>query len=357
MSQPEGAAHALRHAEERARQRLSADARTAELAGAVFEPVPDGLSNHGWRVRTARLDCFVRLARDGTQQLGADPHAECVVLREVARAGIAPPIVRCDPGAQLLVTQWIESAGASGAGSRASGLSGKSVTRQDAECEPTGTYLRRLLPGRSRSPRGRDERTIAVAARLAELHALVPPPATRAVDFATQARQLEHTAGLEGSGALLQSAAAVAFDALAAAPQDRALCHHDLHALNMLFDADGRLWLIDWEYAGLNDPVYDLASYVRQHGLPRAQRLHLLDAYRHAGGRAIDPARLEWACWTFDYVQWLWYRAAPLATDAGTTDALAMERRALALQASLRRRARNLLRCNNPQSAFDNARV
>jgi thiamine kinase-like enzyme len=314
---------ALRRAEQRARERLAADARTAELAHAVFEHVPDGLSNHGWRVRSERLDCFVRLAREGTHELGADHRAECFVLHEVARAGIAPPVVRCDPAQQLLVTRWIES-------------------------QPTGGTLRRGSGSR---------RLAAVAARLVELHRLAPPRATRSVDFARQASQLERAAQLQGSDAPLQATATAAFAALAATRENAVLCHHDLHARNLLFAPAGQLWLIDWEYAGLNDPVYDLASYARQHDLPAAQRQRLLQAYRHAGGRSVDPARLEWACWTFDYVQWLWYRAAPIATDAATIDAAAMERHALALEASLRRRARNLLRCNNRQSTAGNARV
>jgi len=36
------------------------------------------------------------------------------------------------------------------------------------------------------------------------------------------------------------------------------LCHNDPYHLNFL--EDGSLWLIDWEYAGMGDPMYDLAS-------------------------------------------------------------------------------------------------
>lgn len=35
-------------------------------------------------------------------------------------------------------------------------------------------------------------------------------------------------------------------------------CHLDLHAGNILDDGS-RLWLIDWEYGGMSDPLFDLA--------------------------------------------------------------------------------------------------
>ncbi|MGI5893076.1 MAG: phosphotransferase [Candidatus Merdivicinus sp.] len=38
-------------------------------------------------------------------------------------------------------------------------------------------------------------------------------------------------------------------------------CHNDLLAFNLVKDGEGRLYLIDWEYAGINDPMFDLASY------------------------------------------------------------------------------------------------
>lgn len=37
------------------------------------------------------------------------------------------------------------------------------------------------------------------------------------------------------------------------------LCHNDPYHRNVLTDGD-RLWMIDWEFAGINDPLYDLAG-------------------------------------------------------------------------------------------------
>jgi len=37
-------------------------------------------------------------------------------------------------------------------------------------------------------------------------------------------------------------------------------CHNDLVAENFVQDVYGEIYLIDWEYSGMNDPVWDLAS-------------------------------------------------------------------------------------------------
>ena len=37
-------------------------------------------------------------------------------------------------------------------------------------------------------------------------------------------------------------------------------CHNDLHTANFIADGD-RLWLLDWEYAGMNDRYFDLGNF------------------------------------------------------------------------------------------------
>jgi thiamine kinase-like enzyme len=285
-----------------ARERLAADSRTAALAAAPFVAVPGGLSNHGWRVRAGALDCFVRLARPGAESLGADRHAECRLLQLVAHAGIAPPVVRCDPAARLLVTRWIDE------------------EQADAMSRGSAVRLR------------------AVAAQLVCLHALRAAEGSRRVDFAARAAALESLlAPVVRAGSLAEVARGV-FARLAADARTDVLCHHDLHALNLLFDRAGRLWVVDWEYAGLGDPVYDLASFASQHRLGRRAEDRLVAAYRDVGGQ-VDPARVPLARWAFDYVQWLWYRAACAATAPGAGAGDELARRARRLGRSLRQRA------------------
>ena len=54
--------------------------------------------------------------------------------------------------------------------------------------------------------------------------------------------------------------------------------HNDLLPGNLLDDGD-RLWLIDWEYAGFNSPLFDLANLASNNDLAPDQEDGLLEAY------------------------------------------------------------------------------
>ena len=58
-------------------------------------------------------------------------------------------------------------------------------------------------------------------------------------------------------------------------------CHNDLLAGNIIDDGD-RLWLIDWDYAGFNSPLFDLANLASNNDLSRDQEDWLLAAYYDA---------------------------------------------------------------------------
>lgn len=44
-------------------------------------------------------------------------------------------------------------------------------------------------------------------------------------------------------------------------------CHNDLVAENFIKSNDEEMYLIDWEYGGMNDPMWDLAAYCLENGL------------------------------------------------------------------------------------------
>jgi thiamine kinase-like enzyme len=92
------------------------------------------------------------------------------------------------------------------------------------------------------------------------------------------------------------------------------LCHNDIHALNVVDTADGErgLRLIDWEYAGLGEKMFDLASLCIYHRYDQAQREQLLSAY-DAQSDTLSAQRLELACWLFEYIRDLWTQVRSLA--------------------------------------------
>lgn len=48
--------------------------------------------------------------------------------------------------------------------------------------------------------------------------------------------------------------------ALAAGPLPTKACHCDTCAENFLLDNNDRMWLVDWEYCGMSDPLWDLGN-------------------------------------------------------------------------------------------------
>ncbi len=54
--------------------------------------------------------------------------------------------------------------------------------------------------------------------------------------------------------------------------------HNDLLPANFIDDG-ARLWLIDWDYAGFNSPLFDLGGLASNNGLSRAQEDWLLETY------------------------------------------------------------------------------
>ena len=54
--------------------------------------------------------------------------------------------------------------------------------------------------------------------------------------------------------------------------------HNDLLPANFLHDGN-RLWLIDWDYAGFNSPLFDLGGLAANNDLSSAQEAHVLASY------------------------------------------------------------------------------
>ncbi len=75
---------------------------------------------------------------------------------------------------------------------------------------------------------------------------------------------------------------------LAVGPVDVVFAHNDLLPGNFIDDGE-RLWLIDWDYAGFNTPVFDLANLASNANFDREQEAWLLHTYygRHPDERLM----------------------------------------------------------------------
>lgn len=56
-------------------------------------------------------------------------------------------------------------------------------------------------------------------------------------------------------------------------------CHNDTVPENFIIDGNGKAYLIDWEYSGMNDPSWDVAAYIIESKLTEEAILYLLSDY------------------------------------------------------------------------------
>jgi thiamine kinase-like enzyme len=78
----------------------------------------------------------------------------------------------------------------------------------------------------------------------------------------------------------------------AVGPVDILFGHNDLLAANLIDDGE-RLWLIDWEYAGFNSPLFDLANLATNNELGADLETALLESY--FGGAVAPPTQRGFA--------------------------------------------------------------
>ena len=68
-------------------------------------------------------------------------------------------------------------------------------------------------------------------------------------------------------------------DRLAALGSVLTPCHNDAVPENFVKAGDGRLWLIDWEYSGMNDPMADFAALFIENDFPEERQEYVLGKY------------------------------------------------------------------------------
>ena len=94
-------------------------------------------------------------------------------------------------------------------------------------------------------------------------------------------------AGYDAILAILEKARA----ALEAFPVDLAPCHCDPLCENFL-DTGDRMIIVDWEYSGMNDPMWDIADLIIEAELgPKAEQ-ELLQAYFNGDPSPIEFGRI-----------------------------------------------------------------
>ena len=229
-----------------------------------------GLTNRTYHVRSGEKECVLRIDADHTSSVLADRSCELEILKKAGEAGVAPRVVYSDIERGILLTEF---------------LSGP--VWQEADLE-TPDYIE------------------ALADVLRRVHAL--PLCGLQVDLNSSARR--YAEGLQSRHGP-HDFATRCVDIISSIPgrDTFVCCHNDVVAGNIIGLAPARM--IDWEYAGDNDPLFDLASVVGYHNLSKQRAQHLLSAYAGGTDSELEEYLAE-QLRLYDAIQWLWLAARHL---------------------------------------------
>ncbi|WP_027218227.1 choline/ethanolamine kinase family protein [Butyrivibrio fibrisolvens] len=86
----------------------------------------------------------------------------------------------------------------------------------------------------------------------------------------------------------------------------RVPCHNDSLVGNWVLDGEGRLYLVDWEYSGMNEPMWDLSCLSIEIGYSQENDEELLTAYFGRKASLEEKKRFVAAKLYVDYLWTLW---------------------------------------------------
>ncbi len=262
----------------------------------VIQAMGAGLVNESYRVDRGGRSYSLRVPTAHAAELGLDREWECRVLQSAAAAGLAPVIERCAPHEGILVARWVQ---------------GRSWTPEEVR-------------------RGQNiDRIATLMRRIHALTALHGPRRMSPADWiAHYCAALERHGGIEALE--LQPLVRRHLAALGKLnPPAAVLCHSDLHPQNLI-EGDRGLILLDWEYAHVSEPWWDLAGWICNNDLGPDSAQRLLTGYLDRRATAFEAERLGLLVWLYDYVCLLWSELYSRLRPADAANGMADRARLLA---------------------------
>ncbi len=248
----------------------------------TVEDLSGGLTNRNLKVTTPDGVYVARLNLSDSALLDIDREAEALNTRAAETAGVGAPYVDFRPDLGLLVIGFIE---------------GRTFT--DADLRKPGTLDRvaRALRTLHSGPRFQNDfdmfvRQPTYLRTCIERGFKIPDSYA---DFA------EEFARIQG--------------ALAINPVDSVPCNNDLLAGNIVDDGT-KLWLIDYEYSGNNDPYFELGNCWTECGLDDDHLSELVTAYvGHESPALFARTRLRAVTSRYGWSLWGFIQAATRGDD------------------------------------------
>ena len=216
--------------------------RVPELAGRelTLTALSGGITNRNYLVTVdgRRERYVIRLAGNDTHLLGISREVEHAATVAAAGVGVGPEVVEFIRPEGYLVTRFIE---------------GRRVS--DAEAREPET-LARVANSLRRIHHGPPIPGLFIPLRIVEAY--------RALAGARGVRIPVEYELASAIGRRIELACL-------ADPVELRPCHNDLLSANFIDDGS-RIRIVDWEYAGMGDPSFDLANFSVNHGLGAGRR-------------------------------------------------------------------------------------
>jgi thiamine kinase-like enzyme len=240
-------------------QLVAALQRLPELAGRdlTLTQLSGGITNRNYLVAPATgTDRYViRLAGNDTHLLGISREVEHAATVAAAGVGVGPEVTAFIRPEGYLVTRFIEGRAVP-----------ETEAREPAMLARIAQALRRIHDGPAIPGLFIPLRIVEAYRALAMARGVRIPPEYEVAQWASRRIEL----------------------ALLAAPVELRPCHNDLLNANFIYDGE-RIRIVDWEYAGMGDPFFDLGNFSINHNLAPDEDAMLLAEY---DGGAVAPARL-----------------------------------------------------------------
>jgi len=251
-----------------------------------LEELPGGLTNRNIKITTPAATYVARHSVNTTNLLGIDRDNEYVNSKAAEQAGVGAPVIDYRPDLGILLVGFVE---------------GTTLTNADLQRPDVLARVAAGCRALHAGPRFRDEfnmftRQPAYLRVVQERGFRIP------TDYLYYTREFQAVKRILG-------------------PAERVPCNNDLLAGNFI-DTGDKVWLIDYEYSGNNDPCFELGNVWAECGLSTDQLDELVALYygrrlRHKTARARLQGiigKYGWTLWgciqngssplDFDFWEW-----------------------------------------------------
>jgi len=219
-----------------------------------------GLTNLVFRIEHGGESFCLRLPGQGTEEF-IDRKVEAHNARVAADLGVSAEVLYADAASGIMVTRFLDGAET---------MSPEIFRAKPGAPARAAEAFRKLHTGRQSF-----EFRFELFAMIDDYLKIL---AAKQVDFPG------------GYAEVLKEAEAVR-EALAARPGALAPCHCDPLCENFL-DTGTRMWIVDWEYSGMNDPMWDLGDLSVEAGFEAGHDEAMMNAYFPGGAGEADWGRM-----------------------------------------------------------------